>query len=182
MSTLRILSLALSATVCFVAASRAAPITLNVNPGLWQVTSTGEVSGAPPIPQEQLAKLSPAQRAKVAAAMAAAMGSANKPIVFKQCVTAESLQRGFEPDPKMGPNSCTETVVSSTPTAMDLQIECTGPQKASGTVHFEAATPAAFAGKVDITVTDGSHTMKVSRTLQGEWQGADCGNVKPSGG
>ena len=95
MSALRILSLALSASVCFVAASRAAPVMLNVNPGLWQVTSTGEVSGTPPIPKQQLAKLSPAQRAQVAAAMAAAMGSANKPIVFKQCVTAESLRRGF---------------------------------------------------------------------------------------
>ncbi len=180
MSTLRILSLALSLGVAGVAVSQAAPVSLNVNLGLWEVTSTGQTSGAPPIPTAQLDALPPAQRARIEAAMSAAMAASNKPHVYKECVTAESLQRGLNPDPQMA-NNCKQTVVSSSPTAMEVQIECTGRQKTTGTVSFETSGPAAMSGTVDMTVTDGTHTMNVTRQLQGKWLGADCGTVKPSG-
>lgn len=36
---------------------------LKVKPGLWEMTSDSERSGAPPIPPEALAKMSPEQRA-----------------------------------------------------------------------------------------------------------------------
>jgi Protein of unknown function (DUF3617) len=179
MSTLRILSFVLSVSFCWAVASGAAPVSLDVKPGLWEVTSTGEVSGTPPIPAEQLAKLAPAQRAQVVAAMTAAMAAANKPVVFKQCLTEKSLQRGFEPDPNMAKDSCKQTVVSSTSTVLQVQMECTGPQKVSGTIHFEAASSEAVTGTVDMTVSDGGNTIQVSRTLQSKWLGADCGKVKP---
>ncbi len=177
MSNMRILSMALTATALWVAASQAAPVSLNLKYGLWEVTSAGTIKGAPPIPASALANLSPAQKAQMQAAMAAAMASANKPHTYKSCVTAESIQRGFR-DPELS-NGCTETVVSSTATDMQVKIACTGRQKMSGTIHFQASSPQAMSGVIDVTVAENGGAMKVNRQISGKWVGADCGAVKP---
>jgi len=54
-----------------ISAGQADPVTLNVRPGLWEMMVLGEGSGMPPIPAEALARLTPEQRAKFEAAMAA---------------------------------------------------------------------------------------------------------------
>lgn len=177
MSTMRMLSLALCASVCFAAASQAASVSLDLKYGLWAITTTGTSSGAPPVPAADLANLTPAQRAKVAAAMAAAMGAANKPHTYKSCITAASLQRGFkEPDLS---NGCTQTILSSTPTDMQVKVACTGRHPMKGTFHFQASSPEAIAGTVDMTVSEGGRSMKVNRQISGKWLAADCGTVKP---
>ncbi len=177
MSTLRMLSLALSASVCLAAASQAASVSLNLKYGLWEVTSTGTTSGAPPIPAADLANLTPAQKAKMTAALAVAMAASNKPHTYKSCVTAESIQRGFK-DPELS-NGCTQTVAASTPTSMEVQIACTGRHQMSGTVHFDAPSPQAMNGTIDMTVSEGGNVMKINRQISGKWLAADCGSVKP---
>ena len=47
----------------------AADPAFDVKTGLWEVTSTGSMSGAPPIPQDALARMTPEQRAQMEAAM-----------------------------------------------------------------------------------------------------------------
>ncbi len=178
MKSMRILPLVLTASVLCAAAAQAAAISLNVKLGLWEVTSTGTTSGAPPVPAAALASLSPAQKAKIQAAMAAAMASANKPHTYKSCVTAESIQRGLNPDPQLA-NGCTQTVVSSSPTDMEVRIVCTGRHQMSGTVHFQASSPEAMSGTVDMALTEGGKVMKVSRQITSKWVSADCGTVKP---
>ncbi len=177
MSNLRILSLALTATLISAAASQAATVSLNLKYGLWEITSAGTTSGVPQVPAAALANLTPAQKAKMQAAIAAAMASAGKPHTYKSCVTAESLQRGFS-DPELS-NGCTETVVSSTPTDMQVKIACTGRHPMQGTFHFQASSPEAIDGTVDMAVTEGGSAMKVNRQISGKWVAADCGDVKP---
>ena len=65
----------------------AAAATLNLNPGLWEMTTTGETTGAPPIPADILAQMPPERRAKLEAAMAANATRASTPHVSKQCIT-----------------------------------------------------------------------------------------------
>ena len=177
MTTLRMLTVALTASVCLAAASEAASVSLNLHYGLWEMSSAGTISGAPPIPAADLAKLSPAQRAQMAAVMAAAMGAANKPRTFKSCITADSLQRGFK-DPEIS-NGCSETVLSSTSTDMEVKVACTGRHQMDGTFHFQAASPDAVNGTIDMSVMEGGNTMKINRTITGQWVSADCGKVKP---
>ena len=52
----------------------------NIKPGLWEVTVTPKVSGEMPIPEDQLAKMTPEQRAKVEAMV---KGAGSKPRVYK---------------------------------------------------------------------------------------------------
>ncbi len=163
----------------FSVAAYAVPITLKLRPGLWEMTSEGQISGAPPIPAEVLARLPPDRRAKMEAALAASRARAAKPHVSRQCITAESLQRGIDLDEKRG-NDCQEKVVSSSSSEMDVQIECKGPRQASsGNVHFATGGPERLSGTINMKVSDGAQNMTMRRVIEGKWIAADCGSVKP---
>ena len=63
MLSMRVASLALWLSLASLVPALAADNTpLNVKPGLWELTSDTERSGAPQIPAEALAKMSPEQR------------------------------------------------------------------------------------------------------------------------
>ncbi len=162
--------------VCgFAAASAAATVTLNVRPGLWQMSSSGETHGAPPIPTEMLARLPPAQQARIKAAMAASMQHAAKAHVYKYCVTEKSLRRGFNPVEDSAGN-CKAAIVKSSGSTLDVREECSGRHEhGSGHVHFEALNAQTVNGTVDMTMSDGTHTMRVKRVMHGQWLAADCG-------
>ena len=57
-----LISLLISTSALLWAADKPKP--LNLKLGLWEATSLISMSGAPPIPPEMLAKMTPAQRAK----------------------------------------------------------------------------------------------------------------------
>ena len=182
MSTSRVLFTALAFSACSALAAQASGISLNVRPGLWEMTTSGQTSGAPPIPAELLASLPPERRAKFEAAMAASMARAAAPHTFRQCVTQENLQRGFDVNDKVkGVDKCTQSVVSSTASVMEVREQCSGREKVSGTFHFEAASPEAMNGTIDLAMSDGVHTMNVKRVMHAKWLSADCGSVKSAG-
>jgi hypothetical protein len=154
--------------------------TLDVKTGHWEVTSSGEATGTPPIPPEVLAKMPPEQRAQIQARMAAMMERSNKPEVTRSCITEKSLQRGLDLNQRERPE-CKRTVVNSSSSQIDVRMECTGEQKMNGTFHVEAIDRQTIRGKFDMVVSNGANTMTMQRTLQGKWLGNDCGSVKPSG-
>jgi Protein of unknown function (DUF3617) len=180
MSVSRALISGVAFITCFSLAAYAVPITLKLRPGLWEMTSQGENSGALPIPAEVLANLPPDRRAKMEAALAASRARAAKPHVSRQCITAESLQRGIDLDEKRG-NDCQEKVVSSSSSEMDVQIECKGPRLASsGNWHFTATGVERLTGTINMKVSDGAqNNMTMRRVIEGKWLAADCGSVKP---
>ncbi len=152
----------------------------NIKPGLWEITSTGTSSGTPPIPDDVLARMSPDQRAKFEASMQAAMAQANAPHVVKSCITEKQLEQG--PDFGGGDSkSCKQTIVTQTSTAMEVHMECSGEQKMSGTLRYQAVSSEAVSGSTDMVVTNGTKTMSSKHNMQGKWLGSDCGSVKPSG-
>ncbi|HEX7968886.1 MAG TPA: DUF3617 domain-containing protein [Stellaceae bacterium] len=146
---------------------------LNVKPGLWEMTSEGASSGAPPIPAEALARMSPEQRAQLEAAMKEAMSKQQQRRVAKKCVTQKDIARGFADMDKMG-QGCTRTVKSSSSTLQEGSVQCSGPTQASGTYRFEARSPESVVATWDMTMSDGSHTMKMKNNIQGKWLGSDC--------
>lgn len=168
-----------SLCVCgFAAASHAGQVTLNVRPGLWQMSSGGSTHGAPPIPADVLARLTPAQRAKFHAVMAGTMARAGKPHVYKYCVTEKNLHRGFDPAENQHSHDCKPTVLSSTASTMDVREECRGDrpgEHSSGRFHFEAPNPVTMNATLNLTVSDGAHTMRMKRVMHGQWLSAACG-------
>lgn len=169
------LGIAIGVAICIPASAA----TLDVAPGLWEMTSVGEASGMPPIPPEALAHMTPEQREKMQAAMAAAMGRAGQPQVTRSCLTEKMLQRGFDPGDNHRDN-CKQTTVSSTPRSFDANMVCTGREHSTGNLHIEAIDQHTVSGSFNFTASDGTNTMTMKRTIQGKWLASDCGNVKPS--
>ena len=175
---MRILFAGLAGT-CLVAAAQAAPITLNVKTGLWEMSMSGKTSGAMPIPPETLARMTPAQRTKMEAAMAASMAAMSAPHTYKECLTQKSMQQGFNTEEEGRGGACKETVLTGTATVMEVRQECGGRSKTSSHVRFEATNNETVNGTIDTVMSEGGHTMTMQHTLHGRWLGAACGDVKP---
>jgi len=153
--------------------------TLDVKTGLWEVASSGEASGMPPIPPEALANMPPEQRAQLQSRMAAAMERANKPDVSKSCITDKALQRGLDFSQGERPN-CKRTTVNSSSRQIDVQVECSGPEAMKGDFHFEAIDRQTMRGNINLVIGNGANKMTMKRTIQGKWLGDNCGSVKPA--
>ncbi len=179
MSLSRVLMAGFAFVTCCSLAAYAVPVTMKLRPGLWEMTSKGQTSGSLPIPADVLARLPPDRRAKMEAAIAASQARAATPHVSRQCITAESLQRGLELDERRE-RGCQETIVSSSSSEMNIQVECKSPQHStSGTMHFSAAGLETLAGTVNMKISDGGHSLMINRVIEGKWIAADCGNLKP---
>jgi len=151
----------------------------NIKPGLWEVTTHPHISGQMPIPEEQLAKMTPEQRARFEAAMKSHATEGAKPRVYKECMTPEKIARGFDIDRNGDDASCKRNVVSSSANELTLHDECSKPdRKTSMDVHFEVKSGTQMRGKIDVVMTSAGKTMKVNSTLEGKWLGASCGTVK----
>jgi Protein of unknown function (DUF3617) len=155
----------------FLAASRKYQ-SLNVKTGLWETTSITKMSGRPPVSADMLAQMSPEQRARIEAAMNRMANQTPKPHTTRTCVTKEKLQKDpFNPEDK----SCTETVLNSTGSKIDIHEVCTEENsKVDITVHIVALDSENVKGTVQTNATGGGNTMNVNGTFTSKWQGAVC--------
>jgi hypothetical protein len=169
----------LACTAGLTALVQAADLTKpDIKPGLWEVTTLPKMSGEMPIPEEQLAKMTPEQRARLEAAVKG-MANGSTPRVYKECMTPEKIARGFEMDRGADEASCKRKVVSSSANELTLHDECDTPKRKSVTdVHFEIKAGTQMSGKINVVVTSSGKTMTVDSTVQGKWLSANCGTVK----
>jgi Protein of unknown function (DUF3617) len=160
-----------------VATANATDVALNVKTGLWESTITVQTSGQIPIPEADLAKMSPEKRQQIEAGMKAAIASAAQPHTVASCVTAEQLRKGLlfkTEDP-----SCKRTIVSSSSSTSEMHEECTGALARTSTIHFHAVSPKEIDGQMHMTVTRDDRTMTSKGTIHSKWLATDCGDVKP---
>jgi hypothetical protein len=159
-------------------AEAAEPIKLNVKPGLWEIASQGQINGAPPIPEEQLARLTPEQRARFEAAMQASMANAAKPRLSKHCMTPEKIQRGLDVQ-QHNDSSCEKKVVSNSASELEFSEDCRSEHgNTSINEHFQLDGSEQLSGTVRAVNTAGGKTMTVDSSIHGKWLGASCGDVK----
>lgn len=152
----------------------------NIKPGLWEVSNTPQVSGQVPIPDDELAKLTPEQRTRMEAAIKNYTANSAKPHVYKECMTPEKIARGFDIDRRGEDSSCTRKIVSSSANELTLHDECNRQQqKTVSDVHFEVKGGTQMNGKINIVMTStAGKTMTIKSTVQGKWISASCGSVK----
>jgi hypothetical protein len=154
--------------------------TLDLKPGLWEISSTGTMTGPPPIPPEVLDSMPPQKRAQAEAAMQAAMAHANAPQVVRNCVTEDQLRHGFDVFERRNP-SCQRTVVANSPSLLAVHEDCPGALSMVGDFRFTAIDRETMKGDVNVVTGSGAHTTTMTRSLQGKWLGTECGDVKPKG-
>jgi len=145
---------------------------LNVKLGLWETSVTVNSSGAPPIPPEALAKMSPEQRARMEERLKGAHSSTQK-----SCLTKEKLEKGLAFEEKR--QNCKRTIVSSSSTHMEMQFDCTTERmKISGTGKVDVENPESMKGTFHMTATSERGAMETTSNISGKWIGAACGDVE----
>lgn len=155
-------------------AAYAAVVPLAVKTGLWQVTVRSQMGGAL-APAAALARMTPAQRARIQAAIA----KANGPHTYKECITEAELRKGFE-WANDRERRCIRTVVSSTAAGLVARFECKGAHSnATGNVRFDAVDAANIRAAIEITATTRGRTMTAKSSMAGRWLGSDCAGLKP---
>jgi hypothetical protein len=164
-------------------------VPLDVKTGQWEYTVTTQMSGMPQsdqqfqmpsIPPEQLAKMSPEQRAKFEAAMkqVGAMAS-GKPTTntSKSCIRKEDLA-------KMIPNgnkdqSCKVALVSSSHAKQELKMDCdSNGAKQTGSVVVEALSSESTKFTLKMASNQDGHPMNMTISGTSKWLGATCPDAK----
>ncbi len=155
-------------------------------PGLWETTSTTEMSGMPAmpampqIPPEQLAKMTPQQRAQVEAMMKSRMGAAGgapQSNTTKVCLTADSFKNALA----MSQNreNCTNKLTASTSSSQTIHMECTqGKTNLTGDMMVERVDAEHAKGNA-VMKTSGEVAMNIKMSFATKWLSSDCGDVKP---
>lgn len=166
-----------SAALLLVALSAAGAEKLNVKLGLWEMTSISRFSGMPPLPKEVMDKMTPQQRAEMAAKIKAASEEEPEPEVSSECITQEDLDKPFA---SANAEECTQTVVRTTRNTQEIRLVCTGKTKGSGVFRVTTPTPETMTGDLDLKVGEGSEVMTITAKLKGRWLGADCGDEDDS--
>lgn len=160
----------------------------DVKPGLWEHTTTVEMSnmpgmqGMPQLTPEQLAKMPPAVRAR----FEAMMNGQGQGIVSKVCRTRESLTDAMAYGTRQD-NSCTPKIISMSPGKVEVHTDCTGRFTGSGdfvveridSEHFKMTGVMKGVNAGEKGSPD--RPMNTKMTSNGKWLSADCGDVKPLG-
>ena len=151
-------------------------------PGLWEHTvdlksADGEVEMAVTLMRQQLAAMSPEQRAQMETMLArrgVSLGATGT--VMKACVTADEAAQPAAP--KLGAN-CTQQIVSRSGATLKLTFACSRPQplRGEGEVTFDGER--SYTGHAAVTMPFLGKPRQMTMTLGGRWLGADCGNVRP---
>jgi len=168
-------TLALSVAMAGGLLAQASPM-LNVKLGLWEMTSTIDMSGA--MGGVDTSKMTPDQQAMIAGMMRGSMA----PTVTKQCMTKEKVSEANFDKPRPG-ETCTHKVTKSSATVTDVTENCKGDSGDTSTaeMHIEAtsSTTVKITGKSTGTMgSRGRGPSTVTFTINGKWLATDCGDVK----
>ncbi|HXR18439.1 MAG TPA: DUF3617 domain-containing protein [Steroidobacteraceae bacterium] len=169
---------ALAGLVIVLLAAAAEPVKLNIKPGLWEIASQNQITGAPPISDDMLARLTPEQRARFEASMQASMANATKPRLAKHCVTPEKIARGLDVE-QHNDASCQKKLVSNSTSEMEISEDCNNPKDHTViSEHVQLSGSEQLTGTVHVVKSSGDRTMTVDSTIHGKWLSASCGDVK----
>jgi hypothetical protein len=158
---------------CCVSPCALAADKLDVKPGLWEITSTHQISGIPPMPKEWQEKVTPEQRAAMETAFKKEAEKGPQTDTDRECITKQKAEQPFDVgDTK----DCTQTVVRTTRTSQEVRLSCNGEYMGTGVLRVTTPTPETMSGTLDLQLGDGKDAMKVKSQLSGRWLGPDCGD------
>ena len=150
---------------------------LDVKMGLWETTTKLNFANAPQmpkIPDDQLAKMPPEQRAQVESMMKSMQGA---PVTTKSCITKDKfLRSGFMEE---RPNqNCKQEITTNTAHVLEGTVVCTGTTATTVHMRIEASSPTQYTATMKGKTTTGRGQMDMTADMSGKWLSADCGDVK----
>lgn len=153
----------------------------SMKPGLWQhklqfTSESGELERMLDQLRQQLEAM-PAEQRQMMENMMKSQGVdfdfQNQ--TFKTCLTPEKAAEGELA--LMENNDCQETGRTTSGGSTTITFACSGQTQSEGTVTFNGDTR--YSGESTANVDFQGRPQKMTVTHQGEWQGSDCGDIKP---
>ena len=93
------------------------------------------------------------------------------------CMSKDKMDHGFVEEANHP--GCMQTVVTNTPTVLEIREECSNPTgKVVVTIHYKALSRETVTGKTHLEMTSAGHTTVSDATIQGKWVSYSCGDVK----
>lgn len=185
MIALRTLSYAAALTACSLAPALAQNQPIDVRTGLWEIVTQRSMTGMPKMPEmpaippEALARMPPAQRAQLEAALKARRSAGSGEYVSKVCITPESLRKGPDFGTRREAN-CRRTKNVRTARGWQFQEVCRPDGRDQVLdVNYTAVNRETIEGTVNIAMRDGGQDITMKQVTRGRWLGPDCGKVKP---
>ncbi|MFO1425789.1 MAG: DUF3617 domain-containing protein [Steroidobacteraceae bacterium] len=153
------------------AAALAAGAALNLRTGLWEITYTVATQGAPAMPAEVLARMTPEQRARLEAAQRARANQGPRTHTVKSCVTPQDIKGGAfrAQDDKDDPH-CSYHITAQTATLQEGTMSCTGETPRTMAIRVEAAD----AGHMKGTMKGSAGKAQIDMRMEGRWIAASC--------
>jgi hypothetical protein len=142
--------------------------TFDIKTGAWEVTMNTAMAGMM-IPEDDLAKMPAARRAKMEEMMRARAGKVNTR-TSRTCVTPEDLARGELAAKEKEKKNCTRKMISQTARRYEFEEVCTAPEPSKTHARFDAASPESYTASMDMA----QNTGKVHVDMHGRWIGPTC--------
>lgn len=136
--------------------------------GLWNITSTMQVSGMPQIPPEALEAMK-----------ARHMPIPGEPFTSQMCMTQEQVNADKPPAMNNRDESCDTKVLTQTPALMEAEITCHG--RMDGTGHMKVTWRGTdhYDGSYNFKGTMAGRPYGMTTQYAGDFVKPDCGSVKP---
>jgi hypothetical protein len=144
-----------------------APAFAASKPGLWDVNMNMQLANAPQIPPEAMAQMR---------ALGMAIPGLGAPIRTQVCITPAEAAKD-EPPP---PRGCRHQNVRRNGAVIAGDLVCQGELEGTGTFEATVASEEQFRTTFNFKGTRGGQPAEFSADMQGQWRGADCGNVAPA--
>jgi Protein of unknown function (DUF3617) len=149
---------------------------LNLKLGLWRMTYTYKSASATTVPPNLLAKMTPAQRARMEAKRKARALQGPRIETEQFCLTQDKLNNdAFE---RENGKSCQRTVLTSTGKVQEFRDECGG-GRIESTIEsrIEALDATDLKGSFQFKA-GGSYAPNSTIEISGKWVAAECGKKK----
>jgi hypothetical protein len=164
------------ATTLAVALPLLAAERLGVKTGLWENVVTMQISGVT-LPEEQLQKMPPAQRAQIEQMMKQMGVGQPSTITEKSCLTEKDLDgNAFRDQLEENGQDCDYQQVTATAKRQEWTFRCKTPGgDATGRMVVDVVSDTQVRGNMQGRTPQGNIDMK----FDSKWQSQDCGSVKP---
>ena len=150
----------------------AAALAAHGKPGLWTISSTMQMANMPQMPPEAMAMMK--------ARGMSMPGMGGSPIVTQICMTQEQVNTDKLPATNSHEESCTNKVLSQTPTSVTAETTCHGRMDGVGHMQISWRGSEHYEGSYNFKGMMEGHPQEMSTHYTGDFVKADCGTVKPA--
>jgi hypothetical protein len=142
--------------------------------GLWQITTTMNMSGMPNMPD--MSKLPPEAQAQMKKMGVQMNGNT---ITTQHCMTAQEVAADRPPAAMQHMKDCTMQNMSFGSGAMNADMVCsTGEMTGKGHISVSySGGDSEYVGSMSFSGTAQGHPINMTNSFQGKWISADCGGV-----